>query len=185
MEIREHIGFWDPSPVTLPEPTKHHVVIKCVMQDDPRVFRTICVPSNYHFGLIHYLLQYSMGWSNEHLHEFDAFGPYQVYKTGRKGAIKKPGEHLFTMRQTGRSSNGFVDFDDNVSGEEDVHIGDIWNRENDYEFLADHVPEQGRYRGMSGAPMYQEMLANLASLSHKNIYVQYMYDFGGSLSSMD
>ncbi|KAF2248835.1 hypothetical protein BU26DRAFT_307486 [Trematosphaeria pertusa] len=132
----EHIGLWRPPPVSLPEPTTDHVVLKFILETLPKIFRTIRMPLNYHFGHLHYLLQYTMGWTNLHLHKFDVCGPMELYKSqGRKGAVKKYGEDLVYVHQIGHDTSG--DPGSAFSREETrILLSGVWNHENEHRDLA-------------------------------------------------
>lgn len=46
-----------------------------VLQDvTPEVWRRVVVPGHWHLGRLHTVLQYAMGWTDSHLHEFEAGG---------------------------------------------------------------------------------------------------------------
>lgn len=45
--------------------------LKVTLQDSkPLVWRRISVPSHWTLGALHYVLQFAMGWTNSHLHQF-------------------------------------------------------------------------------------------------------------------
>lgn len=191
MDVNEYADFESQPSATLPAPTRHHIILKLELDMDPRVFRTVCVPSNYHFGHIHSLLQYSMGWGGGHLHGFDVHGPFETYKTNTKwhfrlGTVKKRGEHLVAMRATGSKPVPYRDFDNSqVYTEDQITVGEVWTRNNDHERFAAEIPKQYRYECDDvHMPMFQDMLRNLESLSNENIYVRYIYDFGGTMSCL-
>ena len=47
--------------------------LKITLQDtNPPIWRRVCVPSHWTLGTLHYVMQVAMGWSNSHLHQFDA-----------------------------------------------------------------------------------------------------------------
>jgi hypothetical protein len=49
--------------------------LKVVLQDaSPEVWRRVVVPGHWHLGQLHLVLQVAMGWTNSHLHEFEADG---------------------------------------------------------------------------------------------------------------
>lgn len=53
---------------------------------EPKIWRQIQVPENYNFFDLHLAIQYAMGWSNSHLHQFTIINP----KDGKKSHIGQP-----------------------------------------------------------------------------------------------
>lgn len=50
--------------------------IKIVLNgSNPKITRTVLVPENFTFENLHYLIQFTFGWNNSHLHEF-SFGSF-------------------------------------------------------------------------------------------------------------
>jgi hypothetical protein len=36
----------------------------------PKIWRRVLVPADFNFYELHYVIQFSMGWTNSHLHQF-------------------------------------------------------------------------------------------------------------------
>ncbi|KAK7722737.1 hypothetical protein SLS57_004942 [Botryosphaeria dothidea] len=70
-------------PLTLPPPTKEHIVLKIYIESRRPVYRLIVVPENYTFQLLHKLIQYSVGWADASWreHRFIVHGPAEKYKS--------------------------------------------------------------------------------------------------------
>lgn len=43
-----------------------------LINSKPPIWRRVLVPSSYHLGLVHKVIQIAMGWTNSHLHQFVA-----------------------------------------------------------------------------------------------------------------
>lgn len=83
--------------------------LKVTLQDSkPKIWRRICVPSHWTLATLHYVLQFAMGWTNSHLHQFSVGEPqkqafYSLYrdedydldvKDARKTQLKTIAPHV-------------------------------------------------------------------------------------------
>lgn len=70
------------------------------------IYRSIIVLSNYDFGLIHRLIQYTFGWFDTHLHKFEGFSGCELYKShSKKTWIKNWG------KKTNLITNSYIEDD--------------------------------------------------------------------------
>ena len=110
-----------------PHPTQHLLYFRLARN---KVFRTMEVPSNYDFHLIHRLIQYTFGWSDSHLHKFDIHVGCELYKSQpKKTWIKEWGKNIHTIINEncgfGESFEG-PEHDKNETG---LTVGNVWRKE--------------------------------------------------------
>ncbi|KAL8795191.1 MAG: hypothetical protein Q9195_002346 [Heterodermia aff. obscurata] len=110
-----------------PHQTQHVLYFRLARS---KIFRTIIVPSNYNFHLIHRLIQYTFGWSDSHLHKFDIHVGCELYKSQpKKTWIKEWGKRIHTIL------NKHCDFGESFEGpgfekgETAVTVGNVWRKE--------------------------------------------------------
>lgn len=133
-----------PPPPALPSPTsKHHTLHLRLARSN--TFRTINVPSNYDFHLLHRLIQFILGWSDTHLHRFEVRNACQSYKASKKrNWIKEWGPTVLRVRGLFQGvEDPFDEKDemfDNIKTvlETRVTIADVWK------VGLDEVPGAGR-----------------------------------------
>ena len=59
--------------------SKQSIQLKITLKgSDPAIWRRVVLPSNYHLGRLHTIIQMAMGWTNSHLHQFEIDG--QMYE---------------------------------------------------------------------------------------------------------
>lgn len=57
-------------PSRRPQPTSVHR-LKITLRDfEPKIWRTVAVPSDFTLGDLHHVIQFAMGWEHAHMHDF-------------------------------------------------------------------------------------------------------------------
>ena len=140
-----------PAIFELPTPQLNHHVLYLRLANGG-VFRSIRIPSNYDFHLIHRLIQYTFGWSDTHLHQFQVRPGCEFYKSQpKKTWIKNWGKTSNIIANKGIGRTLSFERPGYSRDERHVTVGDIWSDEASYRD-GDHA-----------------------------IGVLYTYDFGGKL----
>jgi len=69
----------------LQRPKSVHQLKVTLQASKPEIWRRICVPSHWTLATLHYVIQFAMGWTNSHLHQFTVGEPpkqtfYSLYR---------------------------------------------------------------------------------------------------------
>ena len=95
-----------------------------------KVYRTVAVPANYNFNLLHRLIQYTFGWSDSHLHKFDIHVGCELYKSQpKKTWIKEWGKRIHVILNKDCGSGESFERPGYEKDEKAVTVGWVWGNE--------------------------------------------------------
>lgn len=153
-----------------------------LMDLTPPIWREVVVPGHWHLGVLHRVVQWSMGWDDSHLHEFEADGVRYGAADPMSGSVSSSAVARETTVRLHEvlpavGSRLFYTYD----------FGDDWRHEIVVESLGDPAAQAACLAGEracppedSGGPWgYPEMLAAVKDPNHPEheTYVEWLGDF--------